>query len=111
NYSYSITPHIFGKVQPPTVVDDTTLPAQVQTFGALRTGYEVDISPGSGGGFWQAWYGKAPDVALNQPAHWTISLSINDPGDGSCRLFESGSSDFNCVTLGDRLPPALGEPI
>ena len=50
NYGYSITPHIFGKTQPRTVVDDTDTPppGTVQTFSALRTGYEVDVSEGSG---------------------------------------------------------------
>ncbi|BFU93026.1 MAG: hypothetical protein NTAFB01_42130 [Nitrospira sp.] len=114
NYGYSITPHIFGKTQPPTVVDDTAAPPPpdtVQTFGALRTGYEVNVSAGSGGGYWRAWYGKAPDVALNQPDHWTVSLQVSDPKDGTCRPFNATTSDVDCVTLGERLPPSLGEPI
>ena len=108
NYGYSITPHIFGKTQPQTVVNDTDTPppGTVQTFSALRTGYEVDVSEGSGagGGFWKAWYGKAPDVALNQPDHWGVSLTTSDPKDGSCRAFDATSSDVNCLTLGVRLP-------
>ena len=109
-----VTPHIFGRTQPPSVISDTTPPpaGQVQAFGALRTGYEVDISQsGGGGGFWSAWYGKAPDVALNHPERWTVKLKVSDPGDGSCRPFNANSSDLDCVVLGARLPPGLGSPI
>ena len=114
NYGYTVTPHIFGRTQPPSVISDTTPPpaGQVQAFGALRTGYEVDISQsGGGGGFWSAWYGKAPDVALNHPERWTVKLKVSDPGDGSCRPFNANSSDLDCVVLGARLPSGLGSPI
>ena len=114
NYGYTVTPHIFGRTQPPSVIPDTTPPpaGQVQAFGALRTGYEVHISSSSGGGgFWSAWYGKAPDVALNHPERWTVTLKVSDPGDGSCRPFNATSSDVDCVVLGERLPASLGGPI
>ena len=70
------------------------------------------ISPLSsgGGGFWSAWYGKAPDVALNHPERWTVTLKVSDPGDGSCRPFNATSSDVDCVVLGARLPASLGQP-
>ena len=40
--------------------------------------------------------GKAPDVALNQPKHWTIRQKANDPMDGSCRIF---AAEFHHVGL------------
>jgi hypothetical protein len=93
------------------VVDNTTVPADVQTFGALHTGHVVDIPSVGCCGFWQAWYGKAPDVALNQPVHWKITPQGSDPGDGSCRIFNLGSSDLDCLTLSPRLPPAYPQTI
>jgi len=114
NYGYTVTPHIFSRTQPPSVISDTipTPASQVQAFGALRTGYEVDLSASSGGGgFWSAWYGKAPDVALNHPERWSVKLKVTDPGNGSCRPFNATSSDVDCVVLGPRLPAGLGSQI
>ena len=104
DYGYYVSPYLFGQAQPGGVVDNKPLSTDVKTFGALRTGHVVDIPSSGCCGFWDAWYGKAPDVALNQPVHWAVKTLASDPGDGSCRIFNSGSSDFNCVQLSERLP-------
>jgi hypothetical protein len=107
NYGYNVSPYMFGQKQPGGVVDDKPLSADVNTFGALRTGHVVDIPSAGCCGFWSSWYGQAPDVGLSQPEHWVIATKTADPGDGSCRTFQSGSSDVDCVQLGDRLPSNL----
>jgi len=107
NYGYNVSPYMFGQTQPGGVVDNKPLSADVNTFGALRTGHVVDIPSAGCCGFWSSWYGQAPDVGLNQPDHWQIATKTTDPGDGSCRTFQSGSSDVDCVQLGDRLPSNL----
>ena len=102
-------PFIFGRTQPAGVISDTgSAPPNgtQETFGALRTGYAVDVSDdGSGNGaFWGLWYRQAPDVALNHPERWSIKETVADVGDGTCRLPGSASSNFDCAVLGDRLP-------
>lgn len=104
NYKYYVSPYLFGQQQPGGVVDNQPLSTDVKTFGALRTGHVVDIPSSGCCGFWDKWYGQAPDVALSQPVHWTVNETTSDPSDGSCRL---GSSDFDCVQLGLRLPNNL----
>jgi hypothetical protein len=106
NYDYQVIPQIFGKQQPATVVDSNSAPADVQTFGALRVGYAVDLL--SFGAYWQVWYGQAPDLALNQPAHMTVTFSGTDLGNGACLPTGVGPG-YNCVRLGDRVLSGLGE--
>src|SRR5262249_22876176 len=93
-----------GKSQPGGVVDHKPLSTAVQTFGALRTAHVVDIPSEGCCGFWQRWYGQVPDVGLNQPVRWVVPRKGTDPGDGSCRIFDPASSDFDCATLGGRSP-------
>lgn len=105
NYGYFVTPYIFGQSTPGGVVDDKPLSTDVQTFGALRMGHVVSFDNCGACGFWKSWYGQAPDVGLNQPMHWQSTRAVSDPNDGSsCRSYDSGSSDLDCVKLGDRLP-------
>jgi hypothetical protein len=104
-YGYYVSPYLFGQRQPGGVVDDKPLSADVQTFGALRTAHVVDMTGCCG--YWTSWYGQAPDVGLNEPDHWKIVPKVSDPGDGSCRLYASGSSDLDCAKLRDRLPTGI----
>ena len=107
SYGYYVSPYLFGQQQPGGVVDDKPLSTEVQTFGALRTAHVVDMPASGCCGYWTSWYAQAPDVGLNQPDHWKVVPKASDPGDGSCRLFASGSSDLDCAALGVRLPTGV----
>jgi hypothetical protein len=94
NYEYHVTPYIFGTVKPSTSVDKTNPdPADVQTFGILRTAFAVDPTEHSAGGWWKQTYSTAPDVALNHPSRWSFS---QEKQPDNCRP--------TCVALSSSLP-------
>lgn len=107
SYSYWVTPMVFGQIPPPSVQAPPPV-GDLTTFGSLRTGYVVDPLADGAGGIWRSTdYTAAPDVAFNQPQRWTVTLSVTDRADGSCLLFDRGSTNVDCVSL---TTPAPGDP-
>lgn len=95
NYQYSVIPYIFGEVKPASVVDKTDpAPADVQTFGSLRTAFVVNPLNITAGGWWKRTYSSAPDIALNHPSRW--SLTGDKSTADNCRP--------TCVALSEAFP-------
>ncbi|MDQ6676335.1 MAG: hypothetical protein M3Z09_03465 [Acidobacteriota bacterium] len=63
-------------------------------------GYVVEPT----GSKWVDLYGQTPDVGLNQPARWQVDTSNVNRGDGSCLVFDNGSSNVDCATQADKVP-------
>src|SRR5206468_3915449 len=86
-HRYYVTPYIFGQTRPGGVVSDIKLTGDVQTFGMLRTVFVVGPTRNDAGGWWRQVYNQAPDVALNHPTRWNVSLSDqSNPNNGTCLL-------------------------
>jgi hypothetical protein len=101
NYAYAVTPYIFGQIKPNGTVDNKNpAPADVQTFGLLRTAFVADPTSTGAGGWWQQAYTNTPDVALNHPSRWVLSSpALTDPIPANCRPIAAGNSQMNCATL------------
>lgn len=80
-------------------------PADVQTFGLLRTAFVVDPTSLSSSGWWQQSYTQNPDVALNHPSRWSLSSPpLTEPIPDNCRPVAAGSSQVDCATLAASYP-------
>ncbi len=105
NYNYSVTPYIFGELEPPAKVDNPPLDADIKTSGILRTAFVADPLRRDAGGWWKQAYSSAPDVALNHPSRWTFqSRGLETPIPDNCRQGVRGGSTMSCMTFATSLP-------
>jgi hypothetical protein len=107
DYEYAVTPFIFGQQRPGGVVNNIPLATVVKTFGVLQTAFVVDPLRADVGGWWKQAYTLAPDVALNHPTRWRVTLSSSNPNDGTCLPISAGALNVNCVS---RSPSSPSDP-
>lgn len=107
-YSYWLTPYIFAQNIPPTA---TSADATFDGFGALRSGFVVDVLAQGAGPLWRNEYSSAPDLALLHPSRRVVNVS-NAPITGEpqrCVRYGALGSAYNCVDEADRRPERPGD--
>lgn len=107
-YSYWLTPYIFAQNIPPTATSaDTTFDG----FGALQSGFSVDLLALGAGPLWKNEYTAAPDLALLHPSRRVVGVS-NAPITGEpqrCVRYGALGSAYNCVDEAERRPERPGD--
>lgn len=105
-YSYWLTPYIFAQNIPPTATsaDDT-----FDGFGALQSGFVVDVLALGAGPLWRNEYNSAPDLALLHPSRLSISVTTTDRKDGTCIFPVPTGSAFDCVDVAEPRPERPGD--
>jgi hypothetical protein len=98
NYTYRVTPYVYGRKTPANVVDTSKEPTEVvRSYGALRSSYTADIYSSGAGGFWRQAYGTFPDVGLSHPARWAASEeALQAPPPANCRTSGANNSEQIC---------------
>jgi hypothetical protein len=104
NYRYAYTPIIHGHKKPNAVVNDQSVPGDIQTFGFLSASYLVDPLS-TRAGFWIDNYNAHPDVALNHPIRWQVNSTTVNPNDGTCLPINTTTPRWDCVTPGTKFSP------
>ena len=94
DYRYPFTPYIFGQNKPGSVVDEQPTPADVSTFGMLRTAFTADPA-GKAGSWWTHAYSSQPDIALNHPSRWSrLAAAPSSVLPSNCLPSEKGTDCF-----------------
>ncbi len=113
NYSYLVSPYIFGTTVTNAVVDNQPLNnpnspnPPVQTFGVLRGVFTADPLAQYSGHWWAEAYPK-PDVALNHPNRWLNTQpgvpGVGEPIPSNCLVGGNGGTSLDCAVLNTRTP-------
>ena len=105
-YQYAVTPYIFGETPPPGNVNDPpSLPTDIKTFGTLQTAFLADPTDPRAGGWWKQAYTQAPDLALNHPERWQLSVQARTmPNPANCLSVGPSSPTVQCASLAQSSP-------
>jgi hypothetical protein len=99
-----VSSYVFGLNKPESTNGDPGPTSDLKTFGLLQSAFSVNPKDFSSGVWWQRSYSAAPDLALNHPARWDITLPGLAPTVPSNCLPNASTQRLTCAELNQRSP-------